>query len=372
MKTAESQPSSPSLTRNNENVRRGAARPTTSTTIDPDSTPFTPYSRPHSTAGEHSESFSGAIYSPKPLKAWDRSSTAGLPLLCRALYHVLPALTGTGEKEGGASPPLFDYTGERLPSPTLRRLHSPPLLSRESASLPTPTLPPALIAHTRSLQNRTLEIPRARSASGIPKSAPPTILTPSPLESRRSRRSAAYEPFLSHAPPPIDSWIAVETLAREYRLLVKLPGFRRDAITLATRRRRILHVVADSWEPTGGHFERRISFGYDADLAHTLAEDVLACSIAAELTFVPIIFSSSLLLPLSPVRPFASTSKMPSNYGSVHSHILNGFDHHRIAYIITIIVLDTPITSINTASLMCIVSAPSHLRPAWVLNTHHL
>ncbi|EPQ56949.1 hypothetical protein GLOTRDRAFT_115074 [Gloeophyllum trabeum ATCC 11539] len=87
-----------------------------------------------------------------------------------------------------------------------------------------------------------------------------------------SRRPAPYEPFLSHAPPPGDSWIAVETSQREYRLIVRLPGFRRDGITLATRRRRILHIVADSWEPGGGHFERRISFGYDADLAHVRAE----------------------------------------------------------------------------------------------------
>src|ERR1700761_6407312 len=42
--------------------------------------------------------------------------------------------------------------------------------------------------------------------------------------------------------------------------------------TLATKRRRILHVVADSWEDGGGHFERRISFGYDADLMHVRAE----------------------------------------------------------------------------------------------------
>jgi len=42
--------------------------------------------------------------------------------------------------------------------------------------------------------------------------------------------------------------------------------------TLATKRRRILHVVADSWENGGGHFERRISFGYDADLVQVRAE----------------------------------------------------------------------------------------------------
>ncbi|KAF8070112.1 hypothetical protein FPV67DRAFT_1393871, partial [Lyophyllum atratum] len=79
-------------------------------------------------------------------------------------------------------------------------------------------------------------------------------------------------PFLSHAPPPPDSWIEVETSNSEYRLVVRLPGFRRDGITLATKRRRILHVVADSWDNEGGHFERRISFGYDADLVQVRAE----------------------------------------------------------------------------------------------------
>ncbi|KAJ7713468.1 hypothetical protein B0H14DRAFT_3016454, partial [Mycena olivaceomarginata] len=53
-------------------------------------------------------------------------------------------------------------------------------------------------------------------------------------------------PFLNHAPPPVDSWIEVETTQGEYR-------------TLATKKRRILHL-------------RRISFGYDADLAQVRAE----------------------------------------------------------------------------------------------------
>jgi HSP20 family molecular chaperone IbpA len=71
----------------------------------------------------------------------------------------------------------------------------------------------------------------------------------------------AYEPFLSHAPPPADSWIEVETTAGEYRLNVRLPGFRRDGITLATKRRRILHVVADSWENGGGEFFFLVQLG---------------------------------------------------------------------------------------------------------------
>ncbi|KAI9463571.1 hypothetical protein BJY52DRAFT_1202879 [Lactarius psammicola] len=113
----------------------------------------------------------------------------------------------------------------------------------------------------------------ALASRSLPPPAPPTILDPPPVRSSIPRSSRApHEPFLSDAPPPPDSWIAVETSPGEYRLIARLPGFRRDAITLAARRRRVLHVVADSWEPDGGHFERRISFGYDADLGHVRAE----------------------------------------------------------------------------------------------------
>jgi HSP20 family molecular chaperone IbpA len=114
----------------------------------------------------------------------------------------------------------------------------------------------------------------ASSASSMPAPEAPVILMPS-LQNENSgddaQRRAPYDSFLCHAPLP-NTWIAVETSHSEYRLLVRLPGFRRDGITIATRRRRILHVVADSWEPGGGHFERRVSFGYDADLAQVRAE----------------------------------------------------------------------------------------------------
>lgn len=63
---------------------------------------------------------------------------------------------------------------------------------------------------------------------------------------------APYFPFLSHAPPPENSWIEVETLQHEYNLHVRLPGFTREGITLATKKRRILHVVANKWENGGG------------------------------------------------------------------------------------------------------------------------
>ncbi|KAF8973050.1 hypothetical protein BDZ97DRAFT_1645013, partial [Flammula alnicola] len=77
--------------------------------------------------------------------------------------------------------------------------------------------------------------------------------------------------FLSSTPAP-DSTIEVHSLQHEYQLHVRLPGFSWDGITLATKRRRILHVVADRWDNGGGHFERRVAFGYDADLSQVKAD----------------------------------------------------------------------------------------------------
>ncbi|KAH9485557.1 hypothetical protein JR316_0002467 [Psilocybe cubensis] len=158
---------------------------------------------------------------------------------------------------------------QRRPPPTpsdfhtaMRRFMTPSSSSAPSAtSLPTsypPPEPPVILPYDSADDSTSF------SASNSSSSTAPA--------STSSRSQPPYVPFLSHAPPPPDSWIQVETTMNEYRLNVRLPGFSREGITLATKRRRILHVVADSWENGGGHFERRISFGYDADLVQVRAE----------------------------------------------------------------------------------------------------
>lgn len=64
----------------------------------------------------------------------------------------------------------------------------------------------------------------------LPPPAPPTVLTPPPPPSQDWGPTAPYKPFLAHAPAPQDSVIAVDTKSTEYRLVVRLPGFRRDAM----------------------------------------------------------------------------------------------------------------------------------------------
>ncbi|KAJ7578723.1 hypothetical protein C8J56DRAFT_1111840 [Mycena floridula] len=112
--------------------------------------------------------------------------------------------------------------------------------------------------------------------------APPTILPTPPLPDhpetppkspvRAGFNQAPYTAFLSHNPPPPDSFIQVETTEETYLLNVRLPGFSRDGITLAAKKRRILHIVADSWGNGGGHFERCVALGYDADFGRIRAE----------------------------------------------------------------------------------------------------
>ena len=117
-----------------------------------------------------------------------------------------------------------------IPSPgTIQTLSPPPPCSPSEASQTrTGRHLSDSAADMRSTQPRPALPPSGR---GLPPPAPPTILDPPPAQTNSVRRSRApHEPFLSDAPPPPDSWIAVETSPVEYRLVVRLPGFRRDAM----------------------------------------------------------------------------------------------------------------------------------------------
>ncbi|KZT10788.1 uncharacterized protein LAESUDRAFT_350027 [Laetiporus sulphureus 93-53] len=265
--------------------------------------PVHPFARPYSTPDASGICQAPPrIHSPRPVRPTagsDRCSTVSLPLPSHTPYHTLPELSGSMTQESinmgeGLNLPYF------LSSSSSSSAVSVPTQSSSASMDPTTGPSHSAVrspsqssysdwAYERSISppfSRLLERAYSHSCWGslspltpspdpstLPPPAPPVVLTPPPppLSEGTSER-APHEPFLAHEPAPNDSYIAVETNPREYRLLVKLPGFRRDAITLSTRKGRILHVVADSWEPNGGHFERRISFGYDADLGQVRAE----------------------------------------------------------------------------------------------------
>jgi hypothetical protein len=131
---------------------------------------------------------------------------------------------------------------ESLPRPVSPfRAPRPPPLRQQSSLLYQPT---AMRSYMIPLHDTT----------SYPPPDPPVILPENNTVMSQSsfRSQAPYFPFLSHAPSPANSWIEVETLQHEYKLHVRLPGFTQEGITLATKRRRILHVVADKWENGGG------------------------------------------------------------------------------------------------------------------------
>ncbi|KAG8742141.1 hypothetical protein FRC11_014486, partial [Ceratobasidium sp. 423] len=163
------------------------------------------------------------------------------------------------------------------------------LVSRGStASLP-------LLGHTpieHLLQHDDAQQPR-RASMVAPPAPPPHVHTP-PVH------PSAYEyPFLPHHPPRQPLEVRVEENppgsgldGGSWVISVRLPGFAPDGITVGTRRGRVLMIVADNYnDDDGGHFERRISFGYDADMAAIRAEfngDMLRVTVPRRWMFGPV------------------------------------------------------------------------------------
>ena len=157
----------------------------------------------------------------------DRTSCASLPLPMQTPYFTLPKFPlleegkelnqiGRTDVSGVDWPKILDKTATQRPP-----FDQPSL----SSSSPTAIRPASSILSSSSSLSQ--------SSGSYPPPTPPTILAPSPppmAVSGTTRTQAPYEPFLCHAPPPEDSWIAVETTQTEYTLVVRLPGFKRDGM----------------------------------------------------------------------------------------------------------------------------------------------
>lgn len=215
------------------------------------------------------------IMSPTPTRP---SSAASLPLPSQMPFHALP--TAPGQSRGSLGlpsvkeqdPSHFSDSGGVSPE---NEIISPPprssssLLGSQTYPMRTSSSSPGALAalFESADRNGRLKNPRfsgadtastvstmlsssssrtsqMSSASSFFPPTPPTVHSPPPpsepsileddpeeaKEREGKRQSAPYEPFLSHAPPPADSYITVETCEVEYRLIVRLPGYRRDAM----------------------------------------------------------------------------------------------------------------------------------------------
>ncbi|CAE6514409.1 unnamed protein product [Rhizoctonia solani] len=125
------------------------------------------------------------------------------------------------------------------------------------------------------------------SLSGPPPPDPPHIHTP---PSSPEARPYAY-PFLPSYEPRGDARpsVNVDVHTDKYVLACRMPHFDHSSITVATRRGRLLVIAADRWDtldpvplsldpamipnpPQPAHFERRVTFGWDADMTRIRAE----------------------------------------------------------------------------------------------------
>lgn len=251
--------------------------------------------RPLSLPDSQSPSYSSFLRQPPRSTTWiDRNSSASLPLPSQIPFYSLPRVQATSRSsEGSVStdsvprcPSLEDSISSSSSSSSSRpssfgrsespvssvaqdscKPHTPHDLeegiavsqsdsfqqrpcSPQPFRAPRPPSPDdAFLSHIPEFTAMRRFMTPSQQASTLPPLEPPMI-----LENTQSGASAPYAPFLSHAPAPPDCRIEIETTPSAYWLNVRLPGFTREGITLATKRRRILHVVADNWENGGGKF----------------------------------------------------------------------------------------------------------------------
>lgn len=239
--------------------------------------PVPPFSRPFSMpdASTAAPPPPPRIHSPRAMHAPmmpDRSSTVSLPLPQHTPYHTLPSaeLSSGSTSSASVSPPFarpplpeqqssssssgnslqtpsssysspspahpsrLSNRGMRHSEPYDHRAASPPLsrLVERAYSATAASGPASAFWEREALRARREAPPPRISPESLPPPAPPQVLTPPPppLSEDAERGRRPYEPFLAHAAPSNDAWISVETVQREYRLLVRLPGFRRDAM----------------------------------------------------------------------------------------------------------------------------------------------
>jgi hypothetical protein len=193
--------------------------------------PVFPFSRPYSLPESQSGSSPETFLSPPPvIGSWpDRISCPSLALPAQTPYFTL----------AGSPPELAHEQGASGLSPR------PPPVRAETDMMTDGRCPPALPYLTSSMQRSVPSSPlfgpstatamRPLSDGGLQRRMelepePPTILTPPPPPEADGVSHAPHEPFLSHAPPPEDSWIAIETEPSEYKLIIRLPGYDRDAM----------------------------------------------------------------------------------------------------------------------------------------------
>lgn len=86
-------------------------------------------------------------------------------------------------------------------------------------------------------------------------------------------RESSIPDFLDPRPDPLGVELSISRDDPSHIIIrVSLPGFELTNITVAMRRGRRVHIVADKWGDGGGHFEKLISLGPDVSSSTPRAE----------------------------------------------------------------------------------------------------
>lgn len=185
------------------------------------------------------------IYSPTPVRpssGVDRSSTHSLPVPMYTPYHTLPSIVSSSQDESSASASTSTSALDSA-SPTAQPSSASASSSRrpgymarddtlpryDSSGIPSTSTKQASPATTSRPFSPTPSFAMDAESSYMPPPVPPTILTPPPPPAQDGQHHAPHEPFLAHASPR-NPEIRVETSRREYKLVVRLPGYRRDSM----------------------------------------------------------------------------------------------------------------------------------------------
>jgi len=234
-----------------------------------------------------------SITPPSSDESIGRRSTASLPLpdnhTGEPLYQleVAPSTSRTF-LTSSALHPLAYIPAPSIPAPASAfALPPPPPSATPEISTPPTTLHPPLDILASASSSASNTPPQAHASVSTQSSATP----PPSASTSTSATTSTSHPTMStivNSPPlppppstattittgPQGPHMTVQTTSTAYILTTFLPGYQRDEITLSTRKRRVLHVVADPFISSRGtgHFERRISFGYDVDMVRIRAE----------------------------------------------------------------------------------------------------
>jgi hypothetical protein len=208
--------------------------------------PMVPTSHPFSTLAGTSQPPAVSVGMLPPLDPSSQDQlnrSAGIsPLSSQSPFSTFPPRTPSEPSQQSALSSSFNHdslwsmnqtvSGAQQETSRLTASVSPRPIS-SPGFIQTLSPPPLYSPSDSTADMRSTHRPRpalpAPASRGLPPPAPPTVLDPPPAHSNSVRGSRPHEPFLSDATPP-DSWIAVETSPVEYRLVVRLPGFRRDAM----------------------------------------------------------------------------------------------------------------------------------------------